>query len=248
VRWLGRTKADKRDDAAAQVGAPVLHSSGAPALELTNVRKAYHQGSGDVVVLGGASLSIAPGELVSLIGPSGSGKSTLLHLAGGIDTPDQGEVRVNGTLLSSLGAGALAQLRRRNVGFVFQFFQLLPTLSVRENVELPLLFEGRHDSRADELLVRMGLGDKGDRYPGELSGGEMQRVAVARSLIAGAPLILADEPTGNLDSANAAEVLDLLTEQVRAAGSALLLVTHDAAAAQRADRVLTLEDGQLVQQ
>jgi putative ABC transport system ATP-binding protein len=198
-----------------------------------------------VVVLDDVSLSIEAGEFVSLIGPSGSGKSTLLHIAGGLDKPDSGRVQVAGTDLSNLDAGDLARVRRRQIGFVFQFFQLLPTLSVRENVELPLTFDGRRTGQPREMLERIGLGSKADRFPGELSGGEMQRVAIARALVAGAPLILADEPTGNLDSANAADVLDLLTEQVRQAGSALLLVTHDATAAQRADRVLSLENGHL---
>jgi ABC-type lipoprotein export system ATPase subunit len=216
-----------------------------PALELDGISKRYQQGGDDVVVLNDATLHMAPGEFVSLVGPSGSGKSTLLHIAGGLDKPDTGRVQVAGIDLSTLGAGPLAQVRRRHIGFVFQFFQLLPTLSVRENVELPLIFDGKTSHRVDELLERIGLAGKGDRLPGELSGGEMQRVAIARSLVAGAPLILADEPTGNLDAVNAAEVLDLLTEQVRLAGAALLLVTHDAAAASRADRVFTLTDGHL---
>jgi putative ABC transport system ATP-binding protein len=215
------------------------------ALELTSVTKSYRQGAEDVVVLNGVSLTMDEGEFVSLIGPSGSGKSTLLHLAGGLDKPASGQVHVAGIDLSTLDTSALARVRRRHIGFVFQFFQLLPTLSVRENVELPLTFDGRRKVDPSEILERIGLGAKADRYPGELSGGEMQRVAIARALIAGAPLILADEPTGNLDSANATEVLDLLTEQVRNVGAALLLVTHDATAAQRADRVLTLEDGHL---
>ncbi|HWE65912.1 MAG TPA: ABC transporter ATP-binding protein [Acidimicrobiales bacterium] len=219
--------------------------SSVPALELDGISKRYQQGGDDVVVLNDATLHMAPGEFVSLVGPSGSGKSTLLHIAGGLDKPDTGRVQVAGIDLSTLGAGPLAQVRRRHIGFVFQFFQLLPTLSVRENVELPLIFDGKTSHRVDELLERIGLAGKGDRLPGELSGGEMQRVAIARSLVAGAPLILADEPTGNLDAVNAAEVLDLLTEQVRLAGAALLLVTHDAAAASRADRVFTLTDGHL---
>ncbi|HEX3793524.1 MAG TPA: ABC transporter ATP-binding protein [Acidimicrobiales bacterium] len=239
MRWAGRTKASTSHHVPADPGdAP-------PALEVLGVRKSYHQGSGDVVVLNDVSLRIEPGEFVSLVGPSGSGKSTLLHLAGGIDRPDAGVVRVDGIDLSQLAAGALARVRRRHIGFVFQFFQLLPTLTVQENVELPLMFEGSRQNDARELLDRMGMGGKARRYPGELSGGEMQRVAIARSLVAGAPLILADEPTGNLDTTNAGEVLDLLTEQVRHAGSALLLVTHDAAAAARADRTVTLEDGRL---
>ncbi len=239
---------------AAQTGSITASSSlaarvpaGSGALEIELVTKLFRLGGDDVRVLDGVSTSIAPGEFVSLVGPSGSGKSTLLHLAGGLDKPDHGRVRVAGTDLSSLDAGDLARVRRRQIGFVFQFFQLLPTLTVRENVELPLTFDGRRRVDATELIERVGLGNKGDRRPGELSGGEMQRVAIARALVAGAPLILADEPTGNLDSANAAQVLDILTEQVRQAGSALLLVTHDTVAAQRADRVLTLSDGHLVE-
>jgi putative ABC transport system ATP-binding protein len=216
-----------------------------PALELTSVRKVYRQGAEDVIVLDDVSLAIEPGEFVSLVGPSGSGKSTLLHLAGGLDTPHAGQVRIAGVDLSTLGPGDLAKLRRRTVGFIFQFFQLMPTLTVTENVELPLIFDGKGSPGTADLLQRIGLADKADRLPSELSGGEMQRVAIARSLVAGAPLILADEPTGNLDAANATEVLDLLTEQVRSAGASLLLVTHDAGAAARADRILTIEDGRL---
>jgi putative ABC transport system ATP-binding protein len=228
-----------------RVSAPVTEGSGALDIEL--VTKSYRQGADDVRVLDGVSLSIAPGEFVALVGPSGSGKSTLLHLAGGLDKPDHGWVRVAGIDLSSLGAGDLARLRRRQIGFVFQFFQLLPTLTVRENVELPLTFDGRRKVDATELIERVGLAGKAERRPGELSGGEMQRVAIARALVAGAPLILADEPTGNLDSTNAGAVLDILTEQVREAGASLLLVTHDASAAKRADRILALSDGRLVE-
>lgn len=217
-----------------------------PALELISVTKAYRQGSGEVVVLNDVSIQIHAGEFVSLVGPSGSGKSTLLHLAGGLDRPASGEVRVGGIDLSTLSTSDLAKLRRRTIGFVFQFFQLLPTLTVRENIELPLIFEGKSSDAPDVLLERIGLGSKGNRYPTELSGGEMQRVAVARALVAGAPLILADEPTGNLDASNALEVLDLLSEQVRLSGAALLLVTHDGSAAGRADRMLRIEDGRLL--
>jgi putative ABC transport system ATP-binding protein len=224
----------------------VVDGGGVAALEVTSLRKSYQQGGGEVVVLDDASLRIEVGEFVSLVGPSGSGKSTLLHLAGGLDTPNAGQVRVAGVELGKLSASDLAKMRRRHIGFVFQFFQLLPTLTVSENVELPLIFDGKSSPRTPELLERMGLGGKGDRLPGELSGGEMQRVAIARALVAGAPLILADEPTGNLDAVNAAEVLGLLTEQVRLAGAALLLVTHDAAAASRADRTVSLIDGHLV--
>jgi ABC-type lipoprotein export system ATPase subunit len=215
-------------------------------LQLRGVCKAFRQGSDEVRVLDDVDLSIAPGEFCSLVGPSGSGKSTLLHLAGGIDEPDAGEVLVQGVDLASLNASARARLRRRQIGFVFQFFQLLPTLTVAENVALPLTFDGRRDTAAPDLLDRLGLAAKAGRLPGELSGGEMQRVAIARALVAGAPLILADEPTGNLDAATGGEVLDLLTEQVRRSGAALLLVTHDQTAARRADRVLSLDGGHLL--
>jgi putative ABC transport system ATP-binding protein len=242
VRRHGRT------DPGASAALKSAGSDDAVVLELDGLRKSYQQGTREVVVLDEVSLQVEAGEFVSLVGPSGSGKSTLLHIAGGIDRPDQGRVRVNGMDLSDLGAGDLARMRRRHIGFVFQFFQLLPTLTVRENVELPVTFDGKWETNALDLLDRIGLGQMADRFPGELSGGEMQRVAIARAMIAGAPLILADEPTGNLDASNAAEVLHLLTEQVRQAGSALLLVTHDATAARKADRVLTLEDGHLAEQ
>ncbi len=217
----------------------------APALQLVDVKKSYHQAGEEVVVLRDVTLRIDPGEFVALVGPSGSGKSTLLHIAGGIDTPQSGSVSIAGVDLSSLGTAALARLRRRSVGFVFQFFQLLPTLTVQENVELPLIFDGKRSSNSGELLERMGLSQKAQRFPSELSGGEMQRVAIARALVAGAPLILADEPTGNLDAVNAAGVLQLLTDQIHDSGAELLLVTHDQSAAARADRTVVITDGRL---
>ncbi|HUC36318.1 MAG TPA: ABC transporter ATP-binding protein [Acidimicrobiales bacterium] len=221
-----------------------------PALELRGVSKRYRQGDDEVVALDDVCLSVRPGELVALVGRSGSGKSTLLHVAGGLDESDAGEVRVGGTDIARLGAGGRARLRRRQVGFVFQFFQLIPSLTVSENVELPLVFDGDRASAeaAGELLRLVGLDAKADRYPGELSGGEMQRVAVARSLVARPALILADEPTGNLDSATGSDVLDLLTGAVRDCGAALVLATHDERAAARADRVLSIADGKLTAQ
>ena len=218
-----------------------------PVLGLEDVSKRFHRGREEVVALAGVTLEVDAGEFVAVVGPSGSGKSTLLHLAGGLDQPDDGCVRVNGRDLAGASVGERAGLRRREIGFVFQFFHLLPTLSVAENVSLPLLLDGRRDDdRVAALLERMGLADRARHLPGELSGGEMQRTAIARALVAGPGLILADEPTGNLDSATGEEVFDALTSQVREASATLVMVTHDAAAANRADRTLGLRDGRLV--
>ena len=216
-----------------------------PVLELVGVTKRYRVGTGEVVALDQVDLAVAPGEVVAVVGPSGSGKSTLLHLAAGIDVPDDGQVRFDGRDLARLSASARARLRRRGIGLVFQFFQLLPGLTAQENVELPLVFDGDPAAGplAQRMLANVGLADKAARLPGELSGGEMQRVAVARALVAGARLILADEPTGNLDSATGTVVLDALLAAARDARAALVLVTHDMAMASRADRTLSLNDG-----
>ena len=222
--------------------------SQAPAvLTLSGVWKSYGQGQRATVALADVCLSVWPGELVAVVGPSGSGKSTLLHVAGGLDDPDAGTVSVDGVELGSLGAAGRARMRRRTIGFVFQFFQLIPSLTVSENVALPLIFEGEGAATrlAQRALAGVGLADKCDRHPAELSGGEMQRVAIARALVAAPPLILADEPTGNLDSVTGAEVLELLTTEVRRRRAALVLVTHDQAAAERADRVVSVRDGRV---
>jgi ABC-type lipoprotein export system ATPase subunit len=218
------------------------------ALALRGVDKRYRRGQEDVVALDAVDLDLAPGEFLALVGPSGSGKSTLLHLAGGLDRPDAGRVLVAGTDLAELSAAERARLRRRHVGFVFQFFHLIPTLSVAENVGLPLLLDRARsvDGAVAEMLERVGLGHRATHLPGELSGGEMQRAAIARALVARPELLLADEPTGNLDSATGAEILDVLGDRVRETGAALLMVTHDAGAASRADRVVSLKDGRLV--
>jgi ABC-type lipoprotein export system ATPase subunit len=214
---------------------------------LEGVRKAFRRGREEVVALDGVDLTIDPGTFVALVGPSGSGKSTLLHLAGGLDRPDAGRVFLVDRDLSDLSAGERAQLRRRQVGFVFQFFHLIPTLTVAENVELPLVLDGVRNTngRVGELLERVALSHRADHVPAELSGGEMQRTAIARALVARPRLLLADEPTGNLDSATGAEILDVLCQQVADEGTALLMVTHDAGAASRATQVLHLRDGQL---
>ena len=206
-----------------------------------------YAGGQEVVALDGLDLDVAPGEFLALVGESGSGKSTLLHLAGGIDRPTSGEVRVGERDVGTLAERELVLYRRREVGMVFQFFNLLPHLTVRENVELPRRLDGAsgHDApaRAGELLERVGLASRATAHPYELSGGEMQRVAIARALASGARLLLADEPTGNLDSRNGEAVLSLLDEVRRERGVTLLLATHSAAAAARADRVIGLKDG-----
>ncbi|HEX6419834.1 MAG TPA: ABC transporter ATP-binding protein [Acidimicrobiales bacterium] len=217
-------------------------------LELRGVVKRFRRGRGHVVALDGVDLAVRAGESVAVAGPSGSGKSTLLHLAGGLDVPDAGTVRIDGRDVARLSAAERARLRRREVGFVFQFFHLLPSLTVAENVELPLLLDrsARGARRAvAAMLDRVGVADRAGHLPGELSGGEMQRAAIARALVARPRLVLADEPTGNLDSATGRAVLDLLAEVVREAGTALVMVTHDPAAAARADRVVHLLDGRL---
>jgi ABC-type lipoprotein export system ATPase subunit len=216
-------------------------------LRLEGVRKGFRRGREEVLALDGVDLCLDAGGFTALVGPSGSGKSTLLHLAGGLDKPDAGRILLEDRDLSDLSAGERAQLRRRQVGFVFQFFHLIPTLTVAENVELPLVLDGARarNGRVGELLDRVGLSHRADHVPGELSGGEMQRAAIARAIVARPRLLLADEPTGNLDSATGAEILDVLCEQVAEEGTALLMVTHDAGAASRAKHVLHLRDGRV---
>ena len=218
-------------------------------LRFEGVSKRYSAGSREVLAVDRVDLAIAEGELVALVGKSGSGKSTLLHLAGGLDVADSGTVHLDDRDIGALGIADRSKLRRREIGFVFQFFHLIPTLSVLENVELPLLLDGaKRGSRGKELLDRVGLGDRATHLPGELSGGELQRAAVARALVARPRLLLADEPTGNLDSSTGDEVLRLLREEVREEGTALLMVTHDPDAAARADRVHQMADGRLLPQ
>ena len=215
-------------------------------LELERVTRRFERGATEVVALRDVDFAVDAGERVALIGRSGSGKSTLLHLAGGLDQPDSGSVRFDGRDLAPLSIGDRAKLRRRDIGFVFQFFHLIPTLTVRENVELPLLLDGaKVDGRVGDLLERVELAHRSDHLPGELSGGEMQRTAIARALVARPRLLLADEPTGNLDSTTGAAVLDVLFGEVREHGVALVMVTHDREVAARAGRTHNLHDGLL---
>ena len=192
-------------------------------------------------------LEIEAGESVAILGPSGSGKSTLLALMAGLDRPSEGEVVVDGEPIQALSEDALALLRRRKIGFVFQSFQLLGNLTARENVMLPveLLDEPDAPARADRLLAAVGLAERGHHYPTQLSGGEQQRVAIARAFATRPPILLADEPTGNLDSANGDRVLSLLDELRRESGTTLVLVTHDRSVAARADRLVHLRDGRI---
>jgi ABC-type lipoprotein export system ATPase subunit len=215
-------------------------------LRVAGVSKRFPRGAEEFLALADVDLEVDEGEFVALVGRSGSGKSTLLHLAGGLDRPDTGTVELDGRDLATMSVGDRARLRRRDIGFVFQFFHLIPTLSVRENVELPLLLDGaKANGRVDELLERVAIAHRSDHLPAELSGGELQRAAVARALVAQPRLVLADEPTGNLDSVNGEAILELLLEQVAVEGAALVLVTHDADAAARAPRRHTLRDGRL---
>jgi len=220
-----------------------------PALTARDLAKVYGEGETAVRALDGVTVQIADGEMVAIMGPSGSGKSTLLHLLGALDTPTYGEIALGGRRYDGLGDGELTRLRRDRIGFVFQFFNLLPTLTAEENVLLPALIAGRRDATARErargLLDRVGLGERGDHLPGELSGGEQQRVSIARALLMEPQLVLADEPTGNLDSRASEQVLALLRELNRAEGQTVVIVTHDPNAAAVADRVIFLRDGRV---
>jgi putative ABC transport system ATP-binding protein len=216
-------------------------------VEVTAVRKAFAEGGRQREVLAGLSLTVGEGEIVALQGRSGSGKSTLLNVIAGIDRPDQGAVAVDGAVLSALPERERTLFRRRHIGFVFQFFNLLPTLTVAENVRLPLELLGRREEVAEveRLLAAVGLADRAGAFPDRLSGGEQQRVAVARALAHGPSLVLADEPTGALDAETGRAVLTLLVTLARAAGRTVILATHSAEVARAADRVLTLQSGRL---
>jgi ABC-type lipoprotein export system ATPase subunit len=218
-----------------------------PVLQLVGVHKTYRRGDEQIDVLVDFDFALDAGEFVVVTGPSGAGKSTLLHIAGGLDAPDSGTVAVTGRDVWSMKTGARAAFRRRNLGFVFQFFNLVPMLTAVENVSLPLVLDGvsarTADARAMELLERIGLGDRARHRPAELSGGQMQRVAVARALVARPAIVLADEPTGNLDSHSSTEVLDLLRALSDEDGTAVVMVTHDPAAARYGTRELHLVDG-----
>ncbi|HEY3557948.1 MAG TPA: ABC transporter ATP-binding protein [Kribbella sp.] len=217
-------------------------------VELTDVRKVYGAGPGAVDALAGVTYGFAAGTFTAVMGPSGSGKSTLLHCAAGLDTPTSGEVELAGRSLRGLDETALTELRREHVAFVFQSFNLMPALTVRQNVVLPMTLAGKHpdDAWVTEVIDRVGLGERVKHRPSELSGGQQQRVAIARALAGRTAITFADEPTGALDTTTALEVLTLLRDQSRRLGQTIVMVTHDPVAASYADRVVFLVDGRIV--
>jgi putative ABC transport system ATP-binding protein len=219
-------------------------------VQIENLTKVYGKGETAVIALDHVSLSVNAGELVAVMGPSGCGKSTLLHLVGGLDRPTEGHVIIDGQPLDNLSDEALTKVRRQKMGFVFQFYNLIPVLTATENAALPILLDGispaKAKARAREWLQKVGLGDRLESRPDQLSGGQQQRVAVARALVAEPKLVLADEPTGNLDSHASGEIAALLRQVANEWGRAVVMVTHDPRIASYADRVLFLKDGAIV--
>jgi putative ABC transport system ATP-binding protein len=235
-------------DTTIQAAAVPLEAASPPALCTHAVTRTYGDGDAAVHALRGVTLDVPAGQFTAIMGPSGSGKSTLMHLLAGLDRPTEGTVEIGGQDVGALSDAHLTKLRRKHVGFVFQAFNLLPVLTAEENVTLPLSIAGRKPDREqlERLLTRMGLAERRRHRPSELSGGQQQRVAIARALITRPTVMLADEPTGNLDSAAGAEVLALLREAVDIDGQTTVMVTHDPRAAAHADRVLFLADGRIV--
>jgi putative ABC transport system ATP-binding protein len=220
------------------------------AVEGRALARTYGEGDTAVEALRGVDIDVLIGELVAVMGPSGSGKSTLMHILAGLDQPTSGTVKIAGTEITQLNDSALTRLRRRHIGFVFQFFNLLPMLDAEENVVLPLTIAGTKPDKAwlSELLDKTGLTDRRTHRPSELSGGQQQRVALARALVTRPTIILADEPTGNLDSKTGGEILELLRSMVNSYGQTTVMVTHEARAASIADRILFLADGEIVRE
>jgi putative ABC transport system ATP-binding protein len=223
-----------------------------PAIEATGITRVYELGGASVPALRGVSLTVPAGDYLALVGPSGSGKSTLMHLLGGLDRPTAGRLVIGGRDVAGLDPGELARLRNATIGFVFQAFHLLPRTSAVDNVALPLVYRGvggrQRRARAAEMLERVGLGHRLDHRPNQLSGGEQQRVAIARALVTGPSVLLADEPTGNLDSVTGESVLGLLEALNGDSGVAVVLVTHDREVAARAHRQIVMRDGVIVAQ
>jgi len=216
-------------------------------IEIRNLCKVYGEGEAEVKALDNINLNIEQGEFVAIVGPSGSGKSTLLHLLGGVDRPSSGEIIIKGESIYKLKEKELSILRRRKIGFVFQFFNLIPVLTTEENIEMPVLLDGRKIDKKymEELLKLLGLENRRKHHPSELSGGQQQRVSIGRALANKPSIILADEPTGNLDTKNSREILELLKYSAKKYNQTLILITHDINIAKSADRVITIEDGKV---
>jgi len=227
--------------------APIAPAEAGVAVAAHNVTRRYGDGDSAVEAVRGVSLEVPAGEFTAIMGPSGSGKSTLMHLLAGLDRPTEGTVEIAGEDITAMGDKKLTLLRRKHIGFVFQAFNLVPTLSAEENVTLPLSIAGRKIDRSwvDSVISRVGLDERRSHRPAQLSGGQQQRVAVARALVAEPTVLFADEPTGNLDSRSSAEVIDLLREAAGVCGQTIVMVTHDPQAAEAADRVVYLADGRV---
>ena len=217
-------------------------------LKVENLRKEYGEGNSKVIALDGVSLEIERGEFVAIVGPSGSGKSTLLHIIGGVDSPDDGKVYIDGNDISKYSSKELAYFRRRKVGLIYQFYNLIPNLTVRHNIELPIKLDKKkiNDEALLDIVRKLGIENKLDSFPSELSGGQQQRVAIARSLIYSPSLVLADEPTGNLDRENSREIIEILKYFNRTLKQTIIVITHDESIALEAERVITIVDGKVV--
>jgi len=217
-------------------------------LRTENLMKVYGEGSNQVNAVDKVNLTIERGEFIAIVGPSGSGKSTLLHLIGGVDTPTRGSIYIEGTDISKYSSKELALFRRRKVGLIYQFYNLIPNLTVKHNIELPLKLDNRHVDKETmgKIVSKLGLESKLNNFPSELSGGQQQRVAIARSLIYSPSIVLADEPTGNLDRENSQEIIEILKYYNRTLKQTIILITHDENIALQADRVITIVDGKIV--
>ena len=217
-------------------------------LEIRNLCKTYGQGETEVKALDNITLDVKQGEFVAIIGPSGSGKSTLMHILGGVDVPTSGEVKIAGTDITKLGETDLAIFRRRQIGLIYQFYNLIPILNVEENITLPILLDKKKPNKKllDDLIVRLGLEKRIKHLPNQLSGGQQQRVSIGRALINNPALLLADEPTGNLDTENTKEIMELLRKFNRENKQTVIIITHDERIARSADRVISIEDGKIV--